>query len=42
MSGTVHRFFDSDIFHSFKGSPVVVAAAVIAVVCILAAAFPYV
>ena len=31
MAGAVHRFFDSDIFWSFKRSPIVVLAAVIAV-----------
>jgi len=35
----LHRFFDSDIFHSFKGSPVVVIAAALTVACILAATF---
>jgi peptide/nickel transport system permease protein len=39
IGGAIHRFLDSDIFHSFKSSPVVVLAAVIAAVCILAATF---
>ncbi|HYC37834.1 MAG TPA: ABC transporter permease [Usitatibacter sp.] len=33
------RFLDSDIFHAFKRSPLVMVAAVITLVCILAAVF---
>jgi len=35
----VERFFDSDIWHSFKTSPVAIVAAVIAFVCVFCAAF---
>jgi peptide/nickel transport system permease protein len=35
----VRRFFDGDIFYSFKRSPLVIAAAVLTVACILAAVF---
>lgn len=33
------RFFDSDIFYSFRNSPLAIAAAVIAFICIFCAAF---
>ena len=39
MAGALHRFVDSDIFYSFRRSPIVVLAAAIILVCILAAAF---
>ena len=35
----VRRFIDGDIFYSFKRSPLVIAAAVLTVACILAAVF---
>ena len=35
----VERFFDSDIWYSFKTSPVAIVAAVIAFVCVFCAAF---
>jgi peptide/nickel transport system permease protein len=35
----VRRFFDGDIFYSFKRSPLVIAAALLIVACILAAVF---
>jgi peptide/nickel transport system permease protein len=39
LADAVHRFFDSDIYHSFKANPVVVASAIVTAVCILGAAF---
>jgi len=39
MSAVLRRFFEGDIFYSFKRSPLVIAAAVITVGCILAAVF---
>ena len=38
-AGVVHRALDSDIFHSFKRSPVTVLAAVITLVCFIGAIF---
>jgi peptide/nickel transport system permease protein len=35
----LHRFFDGDIFYSFKHSPLTIVAAAIVVACILAATF---
>jgi peptide/nickel transport system permease protein len=37
MTETLRRFFDGDMFHSFKRSPLVITAAVATLVCILAA-----
>jgi peptide/nickel transport system permease protein len=39
MTETLRRFFDGDIFYSFKRSPLVIAAAALIVACILAAVF---
>jgi peptide/nickel transport system permease protein len=39
MTETLRRFFDGDIFYSFRRSPLVIAAAVITVACIVAAVF---
>jgi peptide/nickel transport system permease protein len=39
MSAVLRRFFDGDIFFSFKRSPLVIAAALVTVGCILAAVF---
>jgi peptide/nickel transport system permease protein len=33
------RFFDGDVWHSFRGSPVAIGAAVVALVCIVSALF---
>jgi peptide/nickel transport system permease protein len=38
-AGALNRLLDSDVYHSFKQSPVVVLAAAITLVCILAATF---
>ena len=38
-AGVVHRALDSDIFHSFKRSPVTVLAAAITLVCFIGAIF---
>ncbi len=35
----LERFFDSDVWHSFRSSPMAVGAAVVAVVCIFSALF---
>ena len=37
--GAVARFFDSDLFYSFRTNPVAVASAIVALVCIVSAAF---
>lgn len=37
--GFWHRFFDSDVWHSFRSSPVAVAAAVVFVACVFCALF---
>jgi peptide/nickel transport system permease protein len=39
MSGLVHRIFDSDLWHSFKRHPLVMLAAVLALICLAGAAF---
>ena len=39
MAEALRRFFDGDVFHSFKRSPLVIVAAVVALICILAAVF---
>ena len=36
-AGALVRFFDGDVWHSFKNSPVAIIAAVIALVCIVSA-----
>ena len=38
-TGTISRVLDSDIYYSFRRSPLVIVAAVIIVICIFAAAF---
>ena len=38
-ASALHRFLDSDVAYSFKRSPLVIVAAVVTLVCILAAAF---
>ena len=37
--GALARFFDGDVWHSFRSSPVAVGAAVVAAVCIFCAMF---
>ncbi|WP_395703493.1 ABC transporter permease [Aquabacterium sp.] len=37
--GALARFFDGDVWHSFKNSPVAIVAAVIALVCVVCALF---
>ncbi|MET0517701.1 MAG: ABC transporter permease [Burkholderiaceae bacterium] len=37
--GTLKRFFDGDVWHSFRSSPVAIGAAVIALVCVFCALF---
>jgi peptide/nickel transport system permease protein len=37
--GAWRRFLDGDVFHSFKGSPIVILAAFLTATCILAAVF---
>jgi peptide/nickel transport system permease protein len=37
--GALARFFDGDVWHSFRSSPVAILAAVIAVVCVFCAVF---
>jgi peptide/nickel transport system permease protein len=39
MTTRIERFFDSDVWHSFRTSPVAMAAAVVAAVCIFCALF---
>ncbi|MBP6898976.1 MAG: ABC transporter permease [Burkholderiaceae bacterium] len=39
MPGAWARFFDGDVWHSFRSSPVAIVAALIAAVCVIAAAF---
>ena len=39
MHDSVQRFFDSDVWHSFKTSPTAMAAALIALVCVVSALF---
>lgn len=39
MAETLRRFFDGDVFYSFRRSPLVIAAAVVTLGCILAAVF---
>src|SRR5947207_823079 len=39
MTDTIRRFLDGDVFYSFKQSPMVVTAAVITLICIVAALF---
>ncbi|MEO7742570.1 MAG: ABC transporter permease [Usitatibacter sp.] len=39
MTETLRRFFDGDVFYSFKRSPLVITAAAVTLICILAAAF---
>ncbi len=38
-SGALARFFDGDVWHSFKQSPMAMAAAVVALVCVVCAVF---
>jgi peptide/nickel transport system permease protein len=38
-AGTLARFFDGDVWHSFKQSPTAMVAAVIALVCVVSAVF---
>jgi peptide/nickel transport system permease protein len=37
--GALERFFDGDVWHSFKSSPVAIGAAIVAAVCIFCALF---
>jgi len=39
MNAALNRFFDGDVWHSFRSSPVAIVAAVIALVCIFCAGF---
>jgi len=39
VTTAVHRFFDSDVWHSFRSSPTAMAAAAIAFVCLFCALF---
>ncbi len=39
VPGAWARFFDGDVWHSFRSSPVAIVAALIAAVCVIAAAF---
>jgi peptide/nickel transport system permease protein len=39
MAGAMRRFLDSDLWWSFTRSPVTVASAIVAAVCVLGAAF---
>ncbi len=39
MQEALARFFDGDVWHSFRGSPVAMVAAVVALVCVFCAAF---
>lgn len=38
-AGALARFFDGDVWHSFKNSPVAIVAAVIALICVASAVF---
>jgi peptide/nickel transport system permease protein len=35
----LQRFFDGDVWHSFRTSPMAIGAAVVAVVCVFCALF---
>jgi len=39
MQDTMKRFFDGDVWWSFKNNPLVIAAAITALICVLGAAF---
>ncbi|MDY0744356.1 ABC transporter permease [Paucibacter sp. R3-3] len=39
MAGLLTRFFDGDVWHSFRSSPVAIAAALIALACLFCACF---
>ena len=39
MKQALHRFFDSDVWHSFRSSPMAMAAAAIALLCVFCALF---
>jgi peptide/nickel transport system permease protein len=39
MQGTLQRFFDGDVWHSFRSSPVAMMAAAVAALCVFCAAF---
>jgi peptide/nickel transport system permease protein len=39
MTTRLERFFDSDVWHSFRSSPVAICAAIVAAVCIFCATF---
>ena len=39
MSQALQRFFDGDVWHSFRNSPVAIAAAVVAFICVFCALF---
>lgn len=39
MTSLLHRWFDSDVGHSFRTSPTAIVAAVIAVICVFCAVF---
>ena len=39
MKKTLFRWYDSDVGHSFRTSPVAIGAALIAVVCVFCAVF---
>ena len=39
MAGTLTRFFDGDVWHSFRSSPVAIGAAFIAIACLFCACF---
>jgi peptide/nickel transport system permease protein len=39
MKDLLRRFFDGDIWHSFKREPLVILAAIIALICVLSSAF---
>ncbi|MEJ6006383.1 ABC transporter permease [Paucibacter sp. AS339] len=39
MQGAIARFFDGDVWHSFRSSPVAVTAALIALICVFCALF---
>ena len=39
MQEALGRFFDGDVWHSFRSSPVAMAAAVVAALCVFCAAF---
>ena len=39
MAGALSRFFEGDVWHAFRTSPVAIVAAVVALACLVVACF---